>query len=145
MEEPLYTSNVSSTGCQSDVAVNSLLPYTLPVNNFSIFKADSGKNHAVSTSRGKQRKKQQQHIPSPISGQSKIHAYLTVTKTVLKTEDKAHIEHQNIPQTSRVFPRDLCLKHQNHGKQKVIHSSAKATKKHIPNCDQGSKGPGLNL
>ena len=26
-------------------------------------------------------------------------------------------------------------------KQEVIHSSANATNKHIPNCEQGSKGP----
>ena len=64
---------------------------------------DSGKNCAVSISRGKQRKKKQQYILSPISGQSNIHAYLTVTKTVLKTEDNAHIEHQNIPKRSAEY------------------------------------------
>ena len=49
------------------------------------------------------RKKKQQNIQSPISGQSKRHAYLTKTKTVLKLEDIAHNEHPHIPQKSTEY------------------------------------------
>ena len=52
-------SSVSSTGCQPDVVVNSLLPYTLPVNNFSIFKVDSGKKRF----QGKTKKKETARYP----------------------------------------------------------------------------------
>ena len=67
-------SDVSSTGCHPDVVVSFLIPNTLLVNNFTIFKVDSEKNRTNYTSRGKQRKKKQQNILSPISCQCKIHA-----------------------------------------------------------------------
>ena len=34
--------DVSSTGCHTNVVVKSLLPYSLPINNFSISKVDLG-------------------------------------------------------------------------------------------------------
>ena len=47
----------------------------------------------------KQEKESNKTSFSPISGQSKIHAYLNKTKTVLKLEDNAHNEHQHIQET----------------------------------------------
>ena len=61
---------------------------------------------------------------------------------MLKLEDIAHIEHQNIPQTSAEYSQGTSAETiKTTGKQEVIHSSTNATNKHIPNCDQGSKGP----
>ena len=74
--------------------------------------------------KGKVRKKEQQNIHSPISGQSKIHTYLTKTKTVLKLEDNAHNKHPNIPQTSRGYSLGTSVQNiKTAGKQEVIHSS----------------------
>ena len=85
----------------------------------------------VFTSKGKTWKKKQQNIHSPISGWSKIHAYLTKTKTVLKLEDNAHNEHQHIPQTSTEYSQGTSVENINTtGKQEVIHSSINATNKH---------------
>ena len=84
----LSHSSFSSTGCHPSVVVNSLLPCKLPINNFSIFKMEAETNCAIPwVSKGK-RKKKQQNIDLPISGQSKIQVYLT--KTVLKLEDNTH-------------------------------------------------------
>ena len=65
----------SSTGCHTNALVNSFLPYTLPINKLGIFKVDSGKSCAVSSSRGKQ-------LVAKVK-------FLIVTKNVLKTEDNA--------------------------------------------------------
>ena len=86
--------DVSSIGCNINVVVNSLLPYSLPINRFSIFKVDFGNSHAVSIPGGRKGK----NTYLQISGQSKMHASLTVFKIMLKTEDTAHISHQHIPQ-----------------------------------------------
>ena len=61
---------------------------------------------------------------------------------MLKTEDYAHIEHQNIPQTSAEYSQGTSAETiKTTGKQEAIHSSTNATNKHKSNCEQGSKGP----
>ena len=61
---------------------------------------------------------------------------------MLKLEDNAHNEHQNIPQTSTEYSQGTSGENiKTTGKQEVIHSSTNATNKHISNCEQGSKGP----
>ena len=67
--------------------------------------------------------------------------YLTVPKTILKTEENAHIFHQQLPQQkTEYFPGNSAENHQNHrGKQETIHSPTSATNIHIQHCDQGSK------
>ena len=89
---------VRSTGCNTNVVLNSLLPNSLPINNFSIFKVDSGNSRAVSIPGGRKREKRNNKKHLQIRGQSKMHTYLTVSKTMLKTEDNAHVNHQHIPQ-----------------------------------------------
>ena len=61
---------------------------------------------------------------------------------MLRLEENAHNEHTNVPQTSTEYYRGTSGENiKIMGKQENIHSSANATNKHIPNCDQGSNGP----
>ena len=89
-------------------------------------------------SKGKRSKKKQQHIHSPISGQSKIQAYLTKTKTVLKLEDNDHNEHQHIPKTSTEYSQGTSGENiKSTVKQEAIYSTTNANNKHKSNCEQG--------
>ena len=80
-----------------------LLSKSLPINNFSIFKVDSGSSHALSIPEGRKKGKKKQNTHIQISGQSSMQAYLTAPKTILKTEDNAHIVHQHIPQENKEY------------------------------------------
>ena len=75
-----------------------------------------------------------------ISGQTSMQDYLTMPKTILKTEENAHIFHQQLQQQkTENSPGNSAKKQKIHrSKQETIHSPANATNKHI-NCDQGSK------
>ena len=69
--------------------------------------------------------------------------YLTMPKTILKTEDNAHIVHQQLPeQKTEYSPGNSAENHQiQRGKKETIHSP---TNKYIQHCDQGSKRPETN-
>ena len=57
---------------------------------------------------------------------------------MLKTEDNAHINHQNIQQTkTEYFQGTSAETIKPRGKQKTILSPTNAGNKHIKNCDQG--------
>ena len=73
----------------------------------------------------KGKKKQNTHLQ--ISGQNTMQAYLTVPKTILKTEDN-HIIHQLIPQANTDYSLGTSAETiKTRGKQENIHSSTNAT------------------
>ena len=54
-----------------------------------------------------------------------------LTKTILKTEDKAHIFHQQLPQQKTEFsPGNSAETIKTRGKPETIHSPTNATNKH---------------
>ena len=119
------------------------------MNNFSIFKLHSGSSLAISIPGGRRireqtKKKENTHIQ--ISGQTSMQDYLTVPKTILKTEEHSHIYQKQLPQQKTEYsPENPAENHQNHrGKQETIHSPTNATNIHIQHFVQGSKRPETN-
>ena len=122
--------------------LNALLPNSLPINNVSIFKVDSGNSRAISIPGGRKREKI-----------AKIPIYILVAKVqckttdcaILKTEDNAHIFHQQIPQQkTKNSPGNSAETIKTRGKQETIHSPTNTINQHIQNCDQGSKRPEIS-
>ena len=84
--------DVSSTGCHTN--------YQLIILVLARWIWEQQRHfHSCGMKKGK--KKQNTNLQ--ISGQSKMLAYLTVSKTVLKTDDNTHINHQHIPQTKTEY------------------------------------------
>ena len=108
-------SYVSSTGCNTKVVLNSLLPKSLPINNFSIFKVDSGSSRAVSIPGARKRKKRKniQNTHIHISGQISMRDYLKVPKTISRQKTMLTYSINICTTKDRVFLRDLCRNHQN--------------------------------
>ena len=105
-----------------------MLPKSLPINNFSIFKVDSGSSSAVFIPGGRKREIRRENTHIHTSGQSLMQDYLTVPKTIFKTEDNAHIFHQHIPQENTGYSLGNSSETiKTRGKQEPIHSPTNAT------------------
>ena len=74
--------------------------YRLQYKSGVELSVNSGSSRAILIAGGrkKEQRKKKQNIHIHISGQSSMQDYLTVPKTIRKTEENAHIFHQQIPQ-----------------------------------------------
>ena len=129
-----------STVATSGAVLNTSFTKSLPNINFSIFKVQSWSGHSIPIPGGRRKREKRsktQNNPTQISCQTSMQDYLTVPKTILKTEEHSHIYQKQLPQQKTEYsPENPAENHQNHrGKQETIHSPTNATNIHIQHCD----------